>query len=80
MTDHDIANDGRPSGETRVEEISNWTEIVFQTLFELQKKYSKSLKVKKIVTVQESEDDREKVSDAYLYLKNLKENLIDSAL
>ena len=80
MTDHDLANDGKISGDSRVDEISNWAEVIFQTLFELQKKYSRSLKVKKIVGVQETEDDRVRVSDAYLYLKNLKENLIDSAL
>ncbi|MCG3221109.1 MAG: hypothetical protein H7641_06975 [Candidatus Heimdallarchaeota archaeon] len=80
MTDHDLANDGKISGGSRVDEISNWAEVVFQTLFELEKKYSRSLKVKKIVGVQESEDDRVRISDAYLYLKNLKENLIDSAL
>jgi hypothetical protein len=80
MTDQDMANEGKVIGDTRVEEIGNWAEIVFQTLFELQKKYAKSLKVRKIVTVQESEGDRERVSDAYLYLKNLKENMLDSAL
>ena len=80
MTDHDIVNNGKISSDSSVDEISNWAEVVFQTLFELQKKYSKSLRVKKIVSVQESEDDRVRVSDAYLYLKNLKENLIDSAL
>ncbi len=80
MTDHDIANDGKISGDSRVDDISNWSEAIFHTLFELEKKYSRSLKIKKIVGVQESEDDRVRVSDAYLYLKNLKENLIDSAL
>ncbi|NPD88559.1 MAG: hypothetical protein HGN29_07535 [Asgard group archaeon] len=80
MTDHDLVNDGKISEGSKVDEISNWAEVVFQTLFELEKKYSRSLKVKTIVGVQESEDDRVRVSDAYLYLKNLKENLIDSAL
>ena len=80
MTDHDIANDGKTSGDSRVDDFSNWAEAIFHTLFELEKKYSRSLKVKKVVGVQESEDDRIRVSDAYLYLKNLKENLIDSAL
>jgi len=80
MTDHDITNEGKTSGESRLDEISNWGEVIFQTLFELEKKYSRSLKIKKIVGVQESEEDRVRVSDAYLYLKNLKENLIDSAL
>ncbi|MHA1953158.1 MAG: hypothetical protein ACXAAM_01760 [Candidatus Heimdallarchaeaceae archaeon] len=80
MTDHDIANEGKTSGDSRVDDISNWGEAIFHTLFELEKKYKRSLKVKKIVGVQESEDDRVRVSDAYLYLKNLKENLIDSAL
>ena len=80
MTDHDLANEGKTSKDPRVDEISNWGDAVFQTLFELEKKYSRFLKVKKIVGVQESEDDRVRISDAYLYLKNLKENLIDSAL
>lgn len=80
MTDHDIADEEKTSGDSRVDDMSTWGEDVFQTLFELEKKYSKSLKGKKIVGVQESEDDRIRVSDAYLYLKNLKENLIDSAL
>ena len=80
MTDHDIANEDKATGGSQVDDMSNWGEVVFQTLFELEKKYSRSLKGKKIVSVHESEDDRIKVSDAFLYLKNLKENLIDSAL
>jgi len=80
MTDHDIIEEEFTSTSEILEETINWSEIVFHTLFELEKKYSRFIKRKEVVGVRESEGDRERVSDAYLYLKNQKENLVDSAL
>jgi len=85
MTDQDATNEdkiseGQMSSKITVEDTIEWSTEIFQMLFELEKKYSKSIKKKEVVTVSEAEDDRSKVSDAYLYLKTQKENLIDSAL
>ena len=85
MTDQDATNEdkiseGQMSSKITVEDTIEWSTEIFQMLFELEKKYSKSIKKKEVVTVSEAEDDRSKVSDAYLYLKTQRENLIDSAL
>jgi hypothetical protein len=80
MTDHDISEEEYSIATEMIDETIHWSEAVFHTLFELQKKYSRFIKHKEVVGVKESEGDRERVSDAYLYLKNQKENLVDSAL
>ncbi|MFW9852350.1 MAG: hypothetical protein ACFFDS_05380 [Candidatus Thorarchaeota archaeon] len=80
MTDHDISEEEYSTATEMLDETIHWSEVVFHTLFELQKKYSRFIKRKEVVGVKESEGDRERVSDAYLYLKNQKENLVDSAL
>ncbi len=85
MTDQDVTNGGivkedQIVSKMNVEETIEWATAIFQTLFELEKKYSKSIKKKEVVDVREAEEDRSKVSDAYLYLKTQKENLLDSAL
>ncbi|MCG3216098.1 MAG: hypothetical protein KAS63_05255 [Candidatus Heimdallarchaeota archaeon] len=80
VTEEEVLNEDHVSSKIAVEESMEWSELIFQTLFELEKKYSRSIKKKEVVNVKEAEDDRSKVSNAYLYLKNQKENLIDSAL
>ena len=80
MTDHDISGEEYSIVTEMLDETIQWSEVIFHTLFELEKKYSRFIKRKEIVGVRESEGDREKVSDAYLYLKNQKENFVDSAL
>ena len=85
MTDQDITNgdivkEDQVASRIAIEETIEWATTIFQTLFELEKKYSRSIKKKEVVHVREAEEDRSKVSDAYLYLKTQKENLIDSAL
>lgn len=80
ITDGDIVKEDQVASRIAIEETIEWATTIFQTLFELEKKYSRSIKKKEVVHVREAEEDRSKVSDAYLYLKTQKENLIDSAL
>jgi predicted protein tyrosine phosphatase len=80
MTDQESTGEEKGSETTIVEETGDWSEIIFQTLFELEKKYSKSLRKKEVVGVYESENDRKRVSDAYIYLNSQRESLVDSAL
>ncbi len=80
MTDQESTGEEKSSESTMVEETGDWSEIIFQTLFELEKKYSKSLRKKEVVGVYESENDRKRVSDAYIYLNSQRESLVDSAL
>ncbi|MHA1200924.1 MAG: hypothetical protein ACTSQ4_00185 [Candidatus Heimdallarchaeaceae archaeon] len=80
MTDQESTNESKSSETTMIEETSSWSEIIFQTLFELEKKYSKSLRKKEVVSVIESENDRKRVTDAYIYLNSQRESLVDSAL
>lgn len=80
MTDNDFVETNVESNTGYVEQASEWSENMFHLLFELKKKYDKSLKSKKVVTVVESESDRGSVSDAFLYLQNEKESLVDAAL
>ncbi len=80
MTDQESTDGAHSSETTMIEETSDWSEIIFQTLFELEKKYSKSLRKKEVVGVIESENDRKRVSDAYIYLNSQRESLVDSAL
>ncbi len=80
MTDQESTNETNSSETSMIEETSDWSEIIFQTLFELEKKYSKSLRKKEVVGVIETENDRKRVSDAYIYLNSQRESLVDSAL
>ena len=80
MTDNDFVESKTEPTTNYFEKTSEWAEDVFYLLFELKKKYDRSLKDRKIVTVHESETDRIKVSDAFLYLQNEKESLVDAAL
>jgi hypothetical protein len=80
MTDQESTNEPNSFETTMIEETSSWSEIIFQTLFELEKKYSKSLRKKEVVGVIESENDRKRVTDAYIYLNSQRESLVDSAL
>ena len=80
MTDQESTDEANSSEIIMIEETSDWSEIIFQTLFELEKKYSKSLRKKEVVGVIESEKDRTRVSDAYIYLNSQRESLVDSAL
>ena len=81
MTDNDyIENETEEPISGYLEQATEWSENMFYLLFELKKKYDKSLRNKEVVTVFESESDRGRVSDAYLYLQNEKENLVDAAL
>ncbi|MCK4895482.1 MAG: hypothetical protein KAS47_01635 [Candidatus Heimdallarchaeota archaeon] len=80
MTDQESTDETNSSETTMIEETSDWSEIIFQTLFELEKKYSKSLRKKEVVGVNESENDRKRVTDAYIYLNSQRESLVDSAL
>ncbi|MHA1827183.1 MAG: hypothetical protein ACTSX6_00900 [Candidatus Heimdallarchaeaceae archaeon] len=81
MTNQDTENTSAVNiGEQEQLSTDEWNELVFQLLFELEKKYAKFLKNKEVVHVGESENDRIRVSDAYLYLNSLKENVIDSEL
>ena len=80
MTDKGSTDETDSSETTIIEETSDWSEIIFQTLFELEKKYSKSLRKKEVVGVIESENDRKRVSNAYIYLNSQRESLVDSAL
>lgn len=80
MTDQGSTDETDSSETTIIEETSDWSEIIFQTLFELEKKYSKSLRKKEVVGVIESENDRKRVSNAYIYLNSQRESLVDSAL
>lgn len=57
-----------------------WANLVFLTLFELQKKYSRSIKKKQSIHLDEAEKDRNKVSDAYLYIDEHKSFSLDSSL
>ena len=67
MTDQDILDDGTDIISTYIEENREWVENIFQLVFELKRKYGKSIRKKEIVRLNESEEDRSKVSDAYLY-------------
>jgi hypothetical protein len=80
MTDQDILDDGSDVISTYIEENREWVENIFQLVFELKRKYGKSIRKKEIVRLNESEEDRSKVSDAYLYLQSKKESILDSAL
>ena len=80
MTDNDFIESEADQNTGYLEQASEWSENMFYLLFELKKKYDKSLKNREVVTVIESESDRVKVSDAYLYLQNEKESLVDAAL
>ncbi len=80
MTDNDSIESDVEQSSSYLEKASEWSENMFYVLFELKKKYDKSLKNKEVVNVNESESDRGSVSNAYLYLQNEKESLIDAAL
>ncbi|MCE7742046.1 MAG: hypothetical protein GOP50_06275 [Candidatus Heimdallarchaeota archaeon] len=80
MTDNDFVESEAEPNAGYLEQASEWSENMFYLLFELKKKYDKSLKNKEVVTVNESESDRGSVSDAFLYLHNEKESLVDAAL
>ena len=80
MTDQDILDESSDTISAYIGENREWVENIFQLVFELKRKYGKSIRKKEIVRLLESEEDRSKVSDAYLYLHNKKENLLDSAL
>ena len=80
MTDQDILDESSDTISVYIEENREWVENIFQLVFELKRKYGRSIRKKEIVRLLESEEDRSKVSDAYLYLQNKKENLLDSAL
>ncbi len=80
MTDNDFIDSDVETNTGYLEQASEWSENIFHLLFELKKKYDKSLKNKVVVTVNESESDRVRVSDAFLYLQSEKESLIDAAL
>ncbi|TET78032.1 MAG: hypothetical protein E3J43_05150, partial [Candidatus Heimdallarchaeota archaeon] len=80
MTDQDILDESSDTISAYIEENREWVENIFQLVFELKRKYGRSIRKKEIVRLLESEEDRSKVSDAYLYLQNKKENLLDSAL
>ncbi len=80
MTDQDILDESSDTISIYIEENREWVENIFQLVFELKRKYGRSIRKKEIVRLLESEEDRSKVSEAYLYLQNKKENLLDSAL
>ncbi|MBY9001667.1 MAG: hypothetical protein KGD64_12185, partial [Candidatus Heimdallarchaeota archaeon] len=80
MTDPESTDEEARNTSIAVEESNDWSEIIYQTLFELEKKYAKSLRKKEVLSVLESERDRERVSDAYIYLTSQRESLTDSAL
>jgi len=80
MTDQESIDEPNSLETAMIEETSDWSEIIYQTLFELEKKYSKSLRKKEVVGVFESENDRKRVSDVYVYLNSQRESLVDSAL
>ncbi len=80
MTDQDIIDDTSDIISTYIEENREWVENIFQLVFELKRKYGKSIRKKEIVQLIESEEDRSKVSDAYIYLQSKKESILDSAL
>lgn len=80
MTDNNYIETETEASSGYLEQASEWSENMFYLLFELKKKYDRSLKNKQIVTVHESESDRGSVTDAYLYLQNEKESLVDAAL
>lgn len=80
MTDQDILDESSDTISAYIGENREWVENIFQLVFELKRKYGRSIRKKEIVRLLESEEDRSKVSDAYLYLQNKKENLLDSAL
>ncbi|MHA1200774.1 MAG: hypothetical protein ACTSQF_15750 [Candidatus Heimdallarchaeaceae archaeon] len=80
MTDNDFVKSDVEPNAGYLEQASEWSENMFYLLFELKKKYEKSLKNKEVVTVHESESDRGSVSDAFLYLHNEKESLVDASL
>ncbi|MHA1305014.1 MAG: hypothetical protein ACTSPI_15055 [Candidatus Heimdallarchaeaceae archaeon] len=61
-------------------DILDWSEMILQTIFELDKKYSRSLKHKVVVQVDEAEKDRQKSTDAFKYLTEANEVLIDASL
>ena len=80
MTDQDIINGSSDLLSTYIEESKEWTENIFQLVFELKRKYGRSIRKKEVVRLSESEDDRSSVTDAYLYLQSKKESILDSAL
>ena len=80
MTDQDIIDESSDIISTYIEENKEWVETTFQLVFELKRKYGKSIRKKEIVKLIESEEDRSKVSDAYLYMQSKKESIMDSSL
>ena len=62
------------------EQGAEWSSLIFQTIFELEKKYKRFLRRKEVVLLKQTEQDRIKVSEAYLYLQEIKKVLVDAAL
>ena len=63
-----------------LDKLSDWHDIIVQTIFELEKKYRHSLKEKLVISVEESEKDRTKVADAHLYLHEIAGHNLDAKL
>lgn len=60
--------------------LDGWEDLVFQTIFDLEKKYTRLLKQRAPLSTKESEADRSKVSDAYKYLTEINWHIIDASL
>ena len=67
-------NEGTP------EFLEGWEDLVFQTVFGLEKKYSRFLKKRQIISTSEAEADRSKVSNAFQYLTEISWHVVDASL
>ncbi len=76
------SNSGSKKGKKKVERMNSplVNQTFFTTIFELEKKYSRSLQQKELIEIDEAESDRTTSSDAYEYLNGQRENLVDAKL